>query len=100
MYLIRAEARGRTTGLADINALRAKRNIYAITPSMILTDDAFRTAILDERRAEFNFEGHRYFDLARLRRLKADIGVEDFRSILPIPGREIKTAGLTQNPGY
>jgi starch-binding outer membrane protein, SusD/RagB family len=100
MYLIRAEARGRTTGLADINALRAKRDIYAITPTMVLTDDAFRSAILDERRAEFNFEGHRYFDLARLRRLKADIGVEDFRSILPIPGREIKTAGLTQNPGY
>jgi starch-binding outer membrane protein, SusD/RagB family len=100
MYLIRAEAKGRTAGLADLNVLRAKRGIYLITPTMLATDDAFRTTILEERRAEFNFEGHRYFDLARLRRLKTDIGVADFRSIVPIPGREIKAAGLTQNPGY
>ena len=100
MYLIRAEAKGRTAGLADLNAVRTKRGIYLITPTMLATDDAFRTAILEERRAEFNFEGQRYFDLARLRRLKTDIGVADFRSIVPIPGREIKAAGLTQNPGY
>jgi starch-binding outer membrane protein, SusD/RagB family len=100
MYLIRAEAKGRTTGLADLNALRAKRGIFAITPTMLATDDAFRTTILEERRAELNFEGHRLFDLARLRRLNTDIKVADFRSIVPIPGREIKAAGLTQNPGY
>lgn len=100
MYLIRAEAKGRTTGLADVNALREKRGLFAVTPAMIATDDAFRTLILDERRAEFNFEGQRYFDLARLRRMKTDIGVAEFRGILPIPGREVKTAGLTQNPGY
>jgi starch-binding outer membrane protein, SusD/RagB family len=100
MYLIRAEAKGRTAGLADLNTLRTKRGIFVITPTMLATDDAFRSTILDERRAEFNFEGHRYFDLARLRRLKTDIGVADFRSILPIPGREIKAAGLTQNPSY
>ena len=100
MYLIRAEAKGRTNGLADINTLRSKRGLFLLTPAMVLTDDAFRTAILDERRAEFNFEGHRYFDLARMHRIKTDIGVADFRGILPIPGREVKTADLTQNPGY
>jgi starch-binding outer membrane protein, SusD/RagB family len=100
MYLIRAETKGRAAGLADINVLRAKRGIYLFTAAMIATDDAYRSVILDERRAEFNFEGHRYFDLARMRRLKTDIGVADFRSIVPIPGREIKAAGLTQNPGY
>ena len=100
MYLIRAEVKGRTAGLADMNVVRAKRSIYLLTPAMVATDDAYRTAILDERRAELNFEGHRLFDLARLRRLKTDIGVADFRSIAPIPGREIKAAGLTQNPGY
>jgi starch-binding outer membrane protein, SusD/RagB family len=100
MYLIRAEAKGRVAGLADINVLRAKRGIYLFTAAMIATDDAYRSVILDERRAELNFEGHRYFDLARMRRLKTDIGVADFRSIVPIPGREIKAAGLTQNPGY
>ncbi len=100
MYLIRAEAKGKVDGLADINALRAKREIYLLLPAMVLTDDAFRTAILEERRAEFNFEGHRLFDLARLQRLKTDIGIADFRSIAPIPGREIKAAGLTQNVGY
>ncbi len=100
LYLIRAEAKGRVAGLADINALRTKRSIFALTPAMVLTDDAYRTAILEERRAEFNFEGHRYFDLARMRRLKTDIGVAEFRSILPIPGREVKAAGLAQNPNY
>jgi starch-binding outer membrane protein, SusD/RagB family len=100
MYLILAEAKGKTAGLADINALRAKRDIFLLTPAMVLTDDAFRTAILEERRAEFNFEGHRYFDLARMRRIKTDIGVAEFRGILPIPGREVKTGGLTQNPSY
>ncbi len=100
MYLIRAEVKGRVAGLADINALRAKRKVFLLTPAMVVTDDAFRTAILEERRAEFNFEGQRYFDLARLRRLKTDLDIADFRSILPIPGREIKAAGLTQNPSY
>ena len=100
MYLIRAEAKGRVAGLADINALRAKRSVFLLTPVMVLTDDAYRTAILEERRAEFNFEGQRYFDLARLRRLKTDLNIADFRSILPIPGREVKAAGLTQNPSY
>jgi starch-binding outer membrane protein, SusD/RagB family len=100
MYLIRAEAKGRTAGLADLNTLRAKRGMGVIAVNMLTTDDAFRTTILDERRSEFNFEGHRLFDLARMRRLKTDINVADFRSILPIPGREIKAAGLTQNPNY
>ncbi len=100
MYLIRAEAKGRVAGLADINALRAKRSVFLLTPAMILTDDAYRTAILEERRAEFNFEGQRYFDLARMRRLKTDLDIADFRSILPIPGREVKAAGLAQNPSY
>ena len=100
MYLIRAEAKGRVAGLADINALRAKRSVFLLTPAMVMTDDAYRTAIFEERRAEFNFEGHRYFDLARLRRLKTDLKIDDFRSILPIPGREVKAAGLAQNPSY
>ncbi|MDZ7877175.1 MAG: RagB/SusD family nutrient uptake outer membrane protein [Saprospiraceae bacterium] len=100
MYLIRAEVKGKTAGLEDINVLREKRGIYLLTPAMVATDDAYRTAILEERRAELNFEGHRYFDLARMRRLKTDIDVDNFRSIVPIPGREIKAAGLTQNPGY
>ena len=64
-------------------------------------DAVYLQAILDERRAEFNFEGHRYFDLARTRQVNAVLGIENFRSIMPIPNRELTAnEALQQNPGY
>jgi hypothetical protein len=58
--------------------------------------------VLDERRAEFNFEGHRYFDLARTGQIGTVLGIDDFRGILPIPSNEIATGQgrMVQNPGY
>jgi hypothetical protein len=57
---------------------------------------------LDERRAELNFEGHRYFDLARTGKIKTVLSIDDFRGILPIPAREIAAnqGSMKQNPGY
>lgn len=43
------------------------------------------------RKQEFNFEGHRYFDLARTGRIGSVLNVEEFRGILPIPSNEIAT---------
>lgn len=101
MYLIRAEARGRASGLPDLNELRTRRGLPALAASDIASDAAWQRALLDERRAELNFEGHRYFDLARTRQIKAVLGVDEFRGIMPIPSREL-TANetLKQNPGY
>ncbi|MBL7859202.1 MAG: RagB/SusD family nutrient uptake outer membrane protein [Cyclobacteriaceae bacterium] len=104
MYLILAEAKGRVTGLADLNALRIQRGLAALTAGDVPTDDAYRMAILDEIKAEFNFEGHYFFDLARVNEIKPGgvLDLDAFRAILPIPLREITaTKGVVvQNPGY
>jgi hypothetical protein len=102
MYLIRAEARGRTAGLDDLNLIRTQRGLQPISASDVPTDASFRNAVLDERRAEFNFEGHRYFDLARTGQIGTVLGIDDFRGILPIPSNEIATGqgSMLQNPGY
>lgn len=101
MYLIRAEARGKTTGLADLNTLREARGMSDLTDEDVSTDEDFINAVLDERRAELNFEGHRLFDLARTGKV-ADVLGEDVNPIMPIPQREIAATNgvVKQNPGY
>jgi starch-binding outer membrane protein, SusD/RagB family len=102
MYLIRAEANGKIAGLADLNKIRTQRGLAALTAADVPTDSTYLKAILDENQAEFNFEGHRYFDLARTRQLHAETGIDNFRSIMPIPGREIiaSKGSIVQNQGY
>lgn len=71
-----------------------------------LTKDSFRRAILDERRWELCFEGHRRWDLIRtgqyLTAMRAAGKVREARHLLfPIPQREILlNPQLTQNPGW
>jgi hypothetical protein len=102
MYLIRAEANGKINGLADLNLIRVQRGLTALTAANVSTDAAYQKAVMDEIQAEFNFEGHRYFNLARTQQLLAETRIEDFRSIMPIPGREIiaSKGAIEQNPGY
>lgn len=112
IYLIKAEAEGLAGGgLTELNTLRANRGMAPLTGATINTEADFTTALLDERKAELNFEGHRMFDLARNKVFAAVVGpvknttdysVSDFNAILPIPKQEmIATKGaLTQNPGY
>lgn len=104
MYLILAEAKGRINGLADLNTLRTNRGLPALTPGDVPTDEAYRNAVLAEIRAEFNFEGHYFFDLARVEEIKPGglLNLPAFRAILPIPLREITATkeALQQNPGY
>ncbi len=99
MYLIVAEAKGRANGLAMLNALREKRGLPKI--ASVPSDAAYQTLILEERRAEFNWEGHRYFDLARLGKVTDVLG-KDVKSNFPIPSREITASGgtLVQNVGF
>lgn len=101
MYLIRAEAEGRTAGLADLNTIRESRGMEMLTADDVPTDEDFLNAVLDERRAELNFEGHRLFDLARTGRIAEVLG-DDVNPIMPIPQREIDGTNniVVQNPGY
>ena len=102
MYLIRAEAQGYPSGLEDLNTLRAKRGLSALSTTDIADEPAFLDAVLGERRAEFNFEGHYYYDLARTGQYEARTGQPAYRAILPVPYREIIASGgkIEQNQGY
>lgn len=74
-----------------------------------LTKDAFRKAVLDERRHEFVMEGSRWFDLVRMdpnfvqtiKAVKPDSYVAEKHKLFPIPQYDRLLNGeVTQNPGY
>src|SRR5258708_10185030 len=102
MYLIRAEAAGRLNGLSDLNLLMTHMGLAALAPSDVPDDATYAQALSDENRAEFNFEGHRYFDLARTGQINAVLGVPATSSVYPVPQVELTaTHGVViQNPGY
>jgi hypothetical protein len=108
MYLIRAEALGRVQGLADLNIIRTNRGLNALTLADVPDNDTYAQAVADENRAEFNFEGHRYFDLARTGQIVnvlqplTSITISEANSCFPVPLREINASNGTvvQNPRY
>lgn len=104
MYLIRAEARALlnkiSEGLADLNAVRTRAGL---APASAATPDELLLAVEKERKLEFAFEPHRWFDLVRTGRLDEVQGVTDQnRWVMPIPINEIQASNgvLEQNPGY
>lgn len=104
MYLIRAEARGQlgkiTDGLSDLNVVRRRAGLNDFAAS---SANELLLAVEQERRLEFAFEPHRWFDLVRTERMDNVIGLEDKnRWVMPIPINEIQAADgiLEQNPGY
>jgi starch-binding outer membrane protein, SusD/RagB family len=103
LYLIRAEARAQqeklTEGLADLNAVRDRAGLTALTAS---TKDELLLAIENERRLEFALEPHRWFDLVRTGRADEVLNVtEQFRYVFPIPAEQILVdKAIEQNDGY
>ncbi len=103
MYLVRAEAAlhgasypGEGSALDDINIIRQRAGIPLLT-SVTLDD------ILNERRLEFAFEGHRWFDLKRTGRAMEYMPYVRSEENLtwPIPQSEMDlNPNLVQNPGY
>lgn len=103
MYLIIAEAEGLTGGgLTAINTLRINRGLPALTTGDFEGEEEFQQLVADERLAELNFEGHRFFDLARTGKINAVLGIEQSKGVFPIPQREIIAAKgqVEQNPGF
>ncbi len=110
MYLNRAEANyylnNRADALADVNAIRTRCGLPVMTDEA-LPGTALLTQIQKQRRIEFAFEGHRFFDLKRQGSTitKASLGYSiPFASpvmLAPIPLREIQiNPNLEQNEGY
>jgi starch-binding outer membrane protein, SusD/RagB family len=103
IYLIVAEADGfTTTGLSALNELRVHRGLPAIKKAAIASTAVYQQLVADERLAELNFEGHRFFDLARTEQINSVLGIDQVRGVFPIPQREIIASKdqVKQNPGY
>jgi len=103
LYLIAAEAKKFAGGgLEYLNTLRENRGLSALDAGDVPDEDSFLQAVLDERLAELNFEGHRYFDLARYQKIQDVLGVDNTNSVFPIPQREVTATNgaLAQNPGF
>jgi len=108
MYLIRAEAEANLTGgnissiRADINVIRNRADLGTVEAN---TAGELLLAIEQERRVEFAFEGHRWFDLVRTGRA-IDVLPNVTRAtqtLFPIPADEILTNNspeMIQNQGY
>jgi len=106
MYLNRAEAYYRlgqeTEALRDLNTIRTRSGLPEKTA---LTGTALLEEILKQRRIEFAFEGHRFWDLKRLGRdivkQPTALPFTDFRILARIPISEINNnPNLQQNYNY
>lgn len=117
VILNRAEAYARTgkdaEALADVNVIRTRANIPE--EGMFSTGNMHGYAnaadvVMDERRLELAFEGHRVFDVYR-NKLDMDrrypgaqpwkiVSYNDPHIIYPIPNNEWTVSGIPQNPGY
>lgn len=112
-YLNRGEANAllgnRVAALADLNAIRTNRGLPA--SAEILGNDLLTAAILRQRRLEYAFEGHRWFDLKRrgsdivktipLSTTANNIPYNDYRILANIPVNEVSTnKNIRQNFGY
>lgn len=98
LYLISAEAQGRSKGVGRLNELRRERGLDDIYPA---SDAAYVDAVLDERRRELLGENFIYHDMVRTGRAVERLGIQKFQLLLPIPGKELQLNPLLEpNPGY
>lgn len=87
--------------ITELNKIRTRAGLGNTTAT---TQADVRTAIINERRLELAFEGHRWFDLVRTNSVTSEMGisVDSNYYVFPIPISEIlATDGvITQNAGY
>lgn len=108
MYLIRAEARLKTSGdaLGDLNMIRTNRGL---APAVLITEND----IFNERRKELCFEGHILYDYARLNKSltrvdedgriteNKDVPFPSYLWAMPIPRGEMEAnPNMVQNDNY
>lgn len=105
VILLYAEAlneTGNTSGaITELNKIRTRAGLANTTAT---TQAGVKQAIVDERRLELAFEGHRWFDLVRTGTVSSEMGqtVSSDYFLFPIPISEILASGgvITQNAGY
>lgn len=109
MYLIRGEARAQQNNYlgsqTDLNVIRRRADLTEVST---WEKQELLDAIDQERRYEFAFEAHRWFDLTRTGRhltliplLDPNIKVEEHENLFPIPAVQLDLdKALKQNPEY
>jgi hypothetical protein len=106
MYLIRAEANARLgaaeqTVRDDLDILRNRAGLADLDPVTVTGQAALLAAVLQERRVELAFEGHRFFDLRRHGVATTVLSLAADRLLFPIPQAERDVNKLlVQNNGY
>jgi len=108
MYLILAEAHAELDQLVlALDALEEVQTARGLTPFVSVDKDEIIDEVMVERRREFNFEGHRWYDLKRraMEIPKQDgaepVPYDDFRILSTLPQGEVdNNPNLDQNPGY
>ncbi len=104
VLLMAAEAYHRagndSRALTELNKVRQRAEMPAVTAS----GPALFEAIVTERQLELAYEGFRFLDLVRWGRAATELSARGFQAgrheLMPIPDNDVKTAGLSQNPGY
>lgn len=115
VILNRAEAYARSgkdsKALDDVNVIRTRAGIPTYTAGNLQGYENVIDIVMDERRMELAWEGHRHFDMCR-NKMKMDrryAGAQPFKIvdtanephiIYPIPNNEWTVSGIPQNPGY
>lgn len=108
MILIKAEAYAEldqlSNALLNLGELQEARGISAFSST---DKNAILDEIMDERRRELHFEGHRFYDLKRrgMTITKQDgmnpVAYDDYRILAPIPQAQVdNNPNLDNNPGY
>lgn len=98
-----AELKKDTEALADVNELRTKRGLEAVS----FSGEELLNEILLQRRLELAQEGHRFFDLKRRGETiskpagRTPVSYEDFRVVARISETQMDAnKNLENNPGY
>ncbi|GAB3948495.1 RagB/SusD family nutrient uptake outer membrane protein [Spirosoma harenae] len=115
ILLLYAEALNEVSYQADgdafkaLNRVRTRAGVTNYTSAQLATKEAFRTAVINERRLELALESDRWFDLVRtgtaVAALKAtNVAMPAYRTVYPIPQSEIDVynnkTNFPQNDGY
>jgi hypothetical protein len=106
VLLIKAEALAQQgqlqPALDQYNLLRERAGLPDRVLGVDVTTQQEVLADIDhERRVELAMEGDRFPDLVRSGQAQTVLGIPAFKTVFPIPQREIDVAsGIKQNPGY
>ena len=115
VILNRAEAYARSgkeaEALEDVNVIRTRAGIPTFAVGNLLGYQNVIDIVMDERRMELAWEGHRHFDMCRTKQQmdRRFAGAQPYKIvdtttephiIYPIPNNEWTVSGIQQNEGY